>query len=151
MIGVETYLDINARGEDPPQPPPCNPDPLRMRRLRRRSLQLPRAKVVKGKPRALAPRHGPAVHVRLWKPLTKFRGDRGAQGRERPVQRQAPADAAGCQAAVALEDAEGDGVLAEVLGEDEAAYAGADNEDGVVWGRHVARCCAGRKGVGGEV
>lgn len=52
------------------------------------------------------------------------------------MQRQTPADAAGGQTSIAFEYAEGDGELAEVLGQDEAAYAGADYEDGGVWGCH---------------
>lgn len=151
MIRDRTYLDINVCGEDPPQPPPGNPNPLRVRRLGRRGLQLPRTKIVKRKPGTLAPRHRPAVHVRLGKPLAQLGGDSGAQGRERPVQRQAPSDAPGGQAPVALKDAEGDGALAEVLGEDEAAYASADDEDGGAWGCHFAGCCAGGGGGGKAV
>lgn len=63
------------------------------------------------------------------------------------MQREAPADAAGGQVAVALKDEEGDIVLLEVLGKDEAAYAGAYDQDRRRGRRHG---CAGegQAGVG---
>lgn len=44
------------------------------------------------------------------------------------MQGEAPADAAGGEVLVALENEEGDAVLFQVLGEDKAAYARADDE-----------------------
>lgn len=125
----ETNLDIDSCGEEPPEPAPGHPDALRVGRLGGLELELSGAEVVEGKPRGGALADGLPVHVCLREPLVELGRDERRDGGERPVQREAPADAAGIEVLVALEDEERDAILFQMLGEDEAAYAGAYDED----------------------
>ena len=125
----ETNLNIDSCCKESPELTPGHPDALRVRRLGSREFKLPGAQVIEGKPRGGPPVYGFPVHVCLWQPLVELGRDERCDGGERPVQREAPADAAGSEVVVALEDEERDVKLFQVLGEDEAAYAGADDED----------------------
>lgn len=133
-----TYLDINPRSQQPPQPLSRNPDALRVRHLGRRRLALPGAQVVEGEARGQPGLDAAAVHEGVPESRVQLRRQQLAHRRQRPVQRQAPADAARGEVAVALEDAERDALPREVLREQQAADAGADDE-------HRERLARGRR------
>lgn len=127
----QPHLNINPLRQEPPQPLSRDSHARTLDRPRRLRLQLSTVQVEKGKPRSLASPIGPTVNAGLVADaLGQACRQQALQRRQRPVQRQTPASAAGLQIAIALKDAEGHAFTFEVLCEQQTADAGANDEDG---------------------
>ncbi|SPQ26253.1 da1fa013-8b84-4bc7-96e5-9c1922336aba [Thermothielavioides terrestris] len=140
--GATTCLDIKPRRQYPPQPVPRHADPLRLGRRRGLGPELAGAEVVERECGRTALLDGGTVDVGLGQAADQVLGQQGPQRRERPVQRQPPAKPARGQVGVPLEDAERCAGLAQVLRQQQAADAGADDQDRLLLGSssHVLRC-----------
>lgn len=125
------YLNLDIRRQDVPQTLPSDSDAVRLGGLGSRGLELSGANVEEGKARRQTLGDSRSINIGLRETVDQVAGQQRSQRREGPVQRQAPAGAAGGEISVSLKDAAGDALLAEVLGEEQATDAGSDDEHGL--------------------